>query len=110
MNAKTQTPKSQHTPGLIRWDISREDHVLVRCIVARAKRNGLQSPDLDMDLTAVHLNDSPLDLAAFANGDDSDFTHDIVGIVRHLDRTTGKLGDCFSPRFARHAKAEQGDA
>lgn len=94
------------------WDISRKDYRLVRRIVARAKGKGMQIPDLAMDLTAVHVNDTPLDLAAFVSGADFDFAHDVHGIHRHLDRTTGKLGDCFVPRFALRtaAKAEQGDA
>lgn len=55
----------------------------------------------EMDLTATHLNGNPLDLEKFLAAPDFDFIHDIDGIARHLDRETGKLGDCFSPRCSR---------
>ena len=31
--------------------------------------------------------------------DDLNFIHDVFGIAGLLDRRTGQLGDCFSPRF-----------
>lgn len=55
---------------------------------------------LHMDLTAAHANDGPLDFAKLLDFPDFDFMHDIVGINRHIDRFTGKLGDCFVPRCA----------
>lgn len=55
--------------------------------------------DIRMDLSAVHAK-VPLRLAEFADADDFNFEHDILGIHRHLDRQTGELGDFFVPRFA----------
>lgn len=60
---------------------------------------------LVMDLTAVHANGCPIDLDGLLAAPPFDFGHDISGIMRHLDRTTGALGDCFIPRTA----ARQGD-
>ena len=55
---------------------------------------------LGMDVTACHANGTPLNLAALLAADDGDFGHDVFGINRHIDRTTGILGDCFVPRYA----------
>lgn len=61
-----------------------------------------------MDLTATHCNGCKLDLYAMLHGSLSDFAHDVVGIMRHLDRETGQLQDCFVPRFAwRYSNADQ---
>lgn len=67
-----------------------------------AERHGNNIPMIDfmMDVTATHLNGCPLNLAALAKARDSDFAHDIFGIRRHLDRETGKLQNCFIPRYA----------
>jgi hypothetical protein len=55
---------------------------------------------LEMDLTACHANGCPLKLAELLHADDANFTHDVLGIRTHLDRHTGRLGDCFLPRFS----------
>ena len=54
-----------------------------------------------MDLTACHANGNPLRLAELLAADDGNFAHDIFGINRHLNRQTGELMDCFSPRYSR---------
>lgn len=51
-----------------------------------------------MDLEAAH-NVSPLKLGELVKADDENFAHDIWGIARHIDRETGKMGDCFLPRY-----------
>lgn len=51
-----------------------------------------------MDLEACHSNGCQLDLNKLLNAPDSDFGHDIFGIRRHMDRSTGQLKDCFLPR------------
>ncbi len=54
---------------------------------------------LMMDLDSV----PNLDLAGLLEASPLDFTHDICGIYRHMDRSTypGKLMDCFVPRYCR---------
>lgn len=56
---------------------------------------------LHMDLVATHANGCPLDFAALLAFPVADFVHDVAGITRHLDRSTGELLDCFLPRCAR---------
>jgi len=60
--------------------------------------------DMMMDITAVHLNDCRLDLPKLLAADDFNFYHDIFGIAQYIDRTTGKLKDCFLPRSAKPHK------
>jgi len=89
---------------MINWDVTKEDNILIGKIVQRAietiTSNGGQ-PDalgLSMDITACHLNGCPLNLSKLLNADDFNFSHDIMGISQHINRHTGKLGDCFLPR------------
>jgi len=56
--------------------------------------------DADMDVTACHANGNKLDLAGLLAADDFNFSHDVFGIYRHIDRDTGKLGNCFRPRYS----------
>lgn len=53
-----------------------------------------------MDIVATHMNGCPLRLRELLEADDLNFAHDVAGIARHIDRTTGKLTNCFLPRFA----------
>lgn len=54
-----------------------------------------------MDITACHANGTPLRLRELLDAPEFDFAHDVLGIRRHIDRTTGQLQDCFLPRFAK---------
>jgi hypothetical protein len=54
--------------------------------------------EADMDISACHCNGNPLDLHKLLEADDFNFAHDVFGIRRHIDRTTGQLQDCFVPR------------
>ena len=51
-----------------------------------------------MDIAAVHAH-TPLDLEEWSKADAFEFLHDVTGIIRHTDRHTGELTDCFVPRF-----------
>lgn len=53
-----------------------------------------------MDLEACHCNGTPLDLDGLLTANPLDFSHDIFGIRRHIDRDTGKLCGIFQPRHA----------
>ena len=62
-----------------------------------------------MDLSAVNNSTRKGNAFAFGSLDlkrllafpDYDFLHDVVGISRHINRKTGELEDCFSPRCSK---------
>lgn len=87
------------------WDVSEEDGRLIAAILQRAVRMGMlkrnNAINTEMDLIATHNNNGGLKLAALLAADDFNFRHDLQGIDRHMDRTTGKLGGHFVPRFSR---------
>ena len=87
---------------MLNWKTSKRDSELIEQAVARALEI---MPHLDrvavgMDLTACHANGTPLDLEKLLAFPDADFLHDLGGISRHMDKKTGRLGDCFVPRCA----------
>lgn len=93
----------------INWHVERSEMLkiveLARKAVSMADTLGVQYSQRDavMDLTACHANGCPLlldDMLA-DNADQSSVYHDLFGIRKHIDRETGKLGDCFVPRYAR---------
>ncbi|MBP8235269.1 MAG: hypothetical protein KAY22_23515 [Rhizorhabdus sp.] len=60
--------------------------------------------EVRMDLTATHANGCPLDFQKMLDASTATLAHDITGIARHLDRTTGRLTDHFLPRCAQRAE------
>lgn len=90
----------------INWTISDAESKLIRDIADRAMRDmpylaerGISWLEIVMDVQATHANGNPLDLERLLNEFPLfDFSHDIAGIYGHLDRDTGKLTGCFSPR------------
>jgi hypothetical protein len=88
---------------MINWNVTSEDRSLISSIVDRAMPSfgAFDRMSLEMDITAVHANGNPPCLTELLLADDFNFSHDVFGIVRHLDRRTGTLGDCFVPRFSR---------
>ncbi len=89
-----------------KMEASPEDARLIRLIAARAVETS--DPDfkrsrllVEMDLTATHLNGCPLRLRELLGEGPGNFWHDINGIERHLDRSTGQLTAHFSPRCSR---------
>lgn len=90
----------------INWSTTTEDGQLIQKITDRAVRTykelgvKVDYQSVMMDITACHLNGCPLDLVAMLTADDFNFGHDISGIARYIDRDTGKLTQCFLPRFA----------
>lgn len=90
----------------IKWGANPKDARLIAKIAERAitryKAHGIDAEKIDvvMDIEACHLNGCRLRLAELLATDDFNFMHDITGINRHLDRTTGELTNCFLPRFA----------
>lgn len=94
----------------ISFKVSSNDVALIDAIVKRAmplvKKYVVDSLSLTMDITAIHANGCPLMLADLLQSNDFGFSHDIYGILRHINRDTGQLEDCFRPRFA--AREETG--
>ncbi len=75
-------------------------HKLLVAVLDRAEReltlHNYKRTTLLMDLEGI----PGLDLEALTTVAFLDFSHDIHGIRRHMDRSTypGKLMDCFEPR------------
>jgi hypothetical protein len=69
-----------------------------RAAVKNSERGWKQA--IIMDLNATHCNGCRLDLDRLLAAEDFDFTHDVYGIRRHLNRNTGKLEGFFVPRLA----------
>lgn len=63
---------------------------------------------IHMDIIATHANGCPLRLLGLLEADAFNFTHDVCGIRRHLNRNTGKLENCFVPRYAMPANINPG--
>lgn len=89
----------------LNFNLSRKHFDLVCEIADRADASGLTGPHyqrmtLVMDLAACHNHSCALDFERLAKAKGFDFNHDIAGIARHIDRTTGLLKDSFRPRFA----------
>ncbi len=57
-----------------------------------------------MDLLAPHANGCPMDFAALLAANDANFSHDVFGIGRYLNRSSGRLGDCFLPRYSKQSQ------
>ena len=93
------------------FECPESDRKIIRKISRRARELYLSHEidrdaiDIQMDVTATHCNGNPLRLADLLAADDFNFLHDISKIARHLDRETGKLTDCFRPRFSQHHAA-----
>jgi hypothetical protein len=89
---------------MLKWNSSRSDLELISAIADRYIRMRPTYLDLRatvmMDIEAAHCNGCPLRLAEMLVAEDADFLHDVAGIRAHLNRQTGELEDCFSPRFA----------
>ena len=89
---------------MIDWTgVPKEEHALISQVARRGYAMFPFHTDyqtLVMDITAAHI-DVPMRLDELLEADAENFAHDIGGIVRHIDRDTGKLKDCFVPRFAR---------
>jgi len=85
-----------------------EDMRVIGVIVDRAQESGIERDRLDllMDLQVVH-NTCPLDLAGLVNAKNTDFLHDVYGIINNLNRETGQLENCFLPRFSRRQLIQQ---
>ncbi|NWG25895.1 MAG: hypothetical protein HXY30_16020 [Pseudorhodoplanes sp.] len=76
-------------------------HKIARRAVAQLQVlsvHGCTVLDVHMDIIACHANGCPLRLEDLLAADPFNFAHDVLGIARHLNRTTGQV-EGFSPRF-----------
>lgn len=81
---------------------------IARRYLALQKARGIKPhrtlSDYEMDLAAVVGRGYKLDLDTLERFDDFNLAHDISGIERHLDRTTGTLDMAiFLPRASRQS-------
>jgi len=91
---------------MINWKTTKRENELIVKIAKRANTMAKEIDvkysimDINMDITATHLNGCSLKLKELLEADNFNFAHDIFGIYRHINRVTGKLGNCFLPRYA----------
>lgn len=91
----------------LRWTATRDEVLTMSRIANRAvklaKEFGVDYDKMSalMDIEACHCNGCTLDLDRLESFPDFDFAHDVFGIYRHINRTNGKLEDCFLPRCAK---------
>lgn len=107
------TPTTAAPAARISFSVTPEDARLIGRIVDRyaemrrgfgIRTNKADLVEMHMDLTATHANGTPLKLAALLAAGDFNFSHDVGGIRKHIDRRTGKLTGCFVPRFAAEGR------
>jgi hypothetical protein len=73
-------------------------------ICAQQNRDPIASRmTIAMDIEGAHCNGCPLQLDGLLQASTGDFLHDVLGIVRHIDRKTGRLDGIFCPRYAAQA-------
>lgn len=90
----------------ISFDVTQDEHDLIVRIADRAqaiaKRLGhkVSKLELVMDLSATHAGGCRLDLKGLLRAPEHELIHDVFGIGRHINRKTGKLENCFVPRFS----------
>lgn len=90
---------------MISFSVSREEMELILKIAQRAKvmaadyRIEYLPMESMMDLSACIAQGVPLKLRELLNADDENFAHDVFGIRRHINRETGRLENCFLPRY-----------
>ncbi len=83
-----------------------EDYKLAKQIVLRAEKElaeygGIKDKmSVQMDIVATHISGCKLKMQELLEAKTFDFLHDVCGIMQHIDRTTGKLQNCFLPRYA----------
>jgi hypothetical protein len=91
----------------IKWTKDKEELDLIGKLADRyielSQKHHFPTPDktdLMMDIDATHSNGCPLKLKELLESKDFDFVHDISGIQANLNRKTGKLENCFDPRYS----------
>jgi hypothetical protein len=76
-------------------------HKIVLRAEKMAEKLGYHIDRLTMTIDLDKANDNfPIDFGALLKAKDGDFAHDVFGIRKHMNRKTGKIEDCFLPRYA----------
>lgn len=83
----------------VSFETTQEEDKVIKAIVERAKATDRLC--MTMDLSACNANGCKLDFDKLLSFDDFNFFHDISGISNPLNRSTGKLENCFLPRCAK---------
>ena len=106
--AQENAGTARRSQAEVSFDATAADAKIIRKIATRAcsleAAHGGRARSLmdwQMDVIATHANGNPLRLADLLEADDFNFMHDVFGICRHLDRSSGKLTGFFSPRFSQ---------
>jgi hypothetical protein len=92
-------------PMTTRRIITTADCEILAAIAARAENlsafygDKIARSTIFVDLDIYLSRGGRLRLTDLLNADSGNFGHDVFGIHRFLDRKTGKLGNCFLPRF-----------
>jgi hypothetical protein len=107
---RTRTQKEENT--MINFNTSVEETRLINAITKRTVQVGVCADllALEMDITATHKNGNPLRLAELLAADEFNFWHDINGIQNNINRKTGKLENCFVPRFSAPSRSKRDKA
>jgi len=95
---------------ILKWTTRKEEMELESKIADRylkslrtlgiAKELHPDKMELVLDIDACHCNGCPLKLQELLNAENVDFAHDISGIRFNINRKTGKLENCFDPRYS----------
>jgi hypothetical protein len=94
----------------ISFEVSAADAIGIKQVIQKAVSLKLikrtERMHHEMNLCAVVAQGCPIDFARMLDNNargNFDFAHDLFGIDRHIDRSTGRLSGCFVPRFVRRA-------
>ena len=106
---------SEHDPmDWSSFEVSPSETKLIRKIARRAskifrKPGSVFRRDVEMDITACHANGCPLNLSRLLRANKLDFSHDVLGISRFINRETGKMPEgIFWPRHAMSKENDDG--
>lgn len=73
---------------------------IVRRFAALCAEHGKQLAIVEtmMDIVLTHTQNHKLNFIGLLLTNDNDFAMDVIGIIKNMDRTTGKLTNGFKPR------------
>lgn len=94
---------------MLKFKATKEEFKKIVAIADRAEKlklNRFEKFSLIMDVEATHCNGNELDFDKLLSFDDANFSHDIVGIQNYINRRTGELSECFTPRCSKIEEAE----